>query len=138
MRNRVLLLLAAVAATGLMPLAAASAAQAAPATTTVQHANSPNALPESPPAAIPANTLCPAGWFCVWHGPPRVGGWLGGHTHNVCVTPFHNDGNAVSNQTGVTIRVFGTYGCAGPPYFDLATGHFSYPTPFIVHSVLEH
>jgi len=136
MRNRILLLLSALAATGLMSLAATSAAQAAPAATTGWAASEsvPTALPQSQPATAIANTLCPSGWFCVWHGPPRSGGWLGGNGHNLCYTPFNNNGNAVSDQMGTRIRVFASTGCHGS-YFDLQTGHYSYPTPFTVRSV---
>ena len=58
----------------------------------------------------------------------------GGMGQDLCYTPFNNDGYAVSNQTGFTIRVWSETGCHGS-YFDLPTGHYSYPTPFIVRSV---
>jgi hypothetical protein len=131
-----------------LPAAACAAAAALGALTTAPSASAATIAHSTPAAtaapttlttnahgqAVPLATLCPSGWFCVWHGAPRSGGWIGGNQHNLCHTPFNNNGNAVSNQTGTTIRVWSATGCHGS-YFDLPTGHYSYPTPFTVRSV---
>ncbi|GAA0714159.1 hypothetical protein GCM10010199_13920 [Dactylosporangium roseum] len=118
--RRVLLPLAGAAA-AVLALAMPAAAKGSPATETPQKGE------------ISVATLCPSGWFCVWPQANFQGQWVGGKSRHTCYTPF-SSGHSVSNQLGVRIRVYSKTGCTGS-YFDLATGHYSNPTPFNVRSV---